>query len=162
MGHQAALTGPGDDRRLVLPGLFGNAVRMGTRELKLLRLTAVAAAGLAALPASAQTDPALRSGSISAADYPTAALRAEEGGVVMMRLTIDTRGRVSNCEVTQSSGFASVDEGSCKFWSRRMRYTPARNAAGHPVEGVAYQQLGWIIGQRCPPMRADGICVLLQ
>ena len=119
-------------------------------------------ASLFAASACAQTAPIIWSGSISESDYPGAALRKHQQGLVTMKLTIDLRGRVSNCEVVQSSGYDELDAGSCRFWSRRFRYRPARSAENEPVVGELIQQIGWMIRQPCPPMASNGACVIID
>ncbi|RHW17909.1 energy transducer TonB [Sphingomonas gilva] len=66
-------------------------------------------------------------------DYPPDAQRRGEEGTVRVRLSIDTRGRVSDCTVTSSSGSSSLDEKTCQLARRRGRFQPALDAAGNPI-----------------------------
>jgi TonB family protein len=69
-------------------------------------------------------------GSISNQDYPAAAIRAGEQGIVEIRLTVGPNGRVSGCTVVASSGSSILDSTTCQLITRRFRYQPAtRNGA---------------------------------
>lgn len=85
------------------------------------------------------------SGWVTTQDYPTAELRAEHQGSVRFRLDVDARGRVSQCAVVTSSGYAGLDEATCKFVSRRARFDPATNADGQSVAGSYLGTIRWII-----------------
>lgn len=74
-------------------------------------------------------------GLFSTDDYPSRALRNEEQGTVRARLTIDSRGRVSGCTITQSSGSAELDSTTCRLLERRARFDPATDSSGNKVEG---------------------------
>ena len=76
-------------------------------------------------------------------DYPANAIRAEQQGRVQMRLTISAKGRISNCQITRSSGSYILDETSCTLLRRRARFSPARDAAGDATEGVYEQGIDW-------------------
>lgn len=65
-------------------------------------------------------------------DLPVS-LRNEPIVKVDFRLKIDTRGRVSECQVTRSSGFTDADEAVCGAVTRRARFRPARDAKGVPI-----------------------------
>jgi protein TonB len=70
-------------------------------------------------------------GSIENSDYPGRFTGARE--IVHMRFVVAPNGRVSQCEVTRSSGNPMVDETTCRLIVRRFRYRPARDASGKPV-----------------------------
>ena len=106
-------------------------------------LAVAAFLALLAVPAAAQSLPTLKSGNISINDYPAAMLRAGHGGTVVMLLTIDREGRVANCSIKRSSGYDDIDAHSCDVWSRRVRYNPARNAAGEPIVGIVTSAMRW-------------------
>ncbi len=65
-------------------------------------------------------------------DLPVS-LRNEPIVKVDFRLKIDTRGRVSECQVTRSSGFTDADEAVCGAVTRRARFRPARDAKGAAI-----------------------------
>lgn len=68
-------------------------------------------------------------------DYPATLARAETTGLVRFRLTVNSAGRASACQVisaTRSAVFADV---TCLTLLQRARFKPAMNAAGQPVAG---------------------------
>ena len=79
----------------------------------------------------------------SSEDYPIAALRNEETGTVSFAVTVDRQGRARTCTITASSGSASLDSTTCAIIQRRARFSPARDAAGRPVEDSAHGKIRW-------------------
>jgi protein TonB len=79
---------------------------------------------------------------ISEDDYPDASRRAEEQGVTRVSYTIDETGKVTSCNVTQSSGSARLDEATCKIIMRRFRFNPAMRD-GKPVPDTKSQPVRW-------------------
>ena len=59
-------------------------------------------------------------------DYPPEALRRGQQGTVRFSVTVGTNGRVVACEITRSSGFAELDEGTCRLARRKLRFNPGR------------------------------------
>lgn len=78
-------------------------------------------------------------------DYPAAALRNEEQGTTVVRLTIGPDGRVSDCAITSSSGSSSLDNTTCSILRRRARFTPAKDQAGNPISDTYTQRIRWEI-----------------
>ena len=76
-------------------------------------------------------------------DYPPEALRAREQGVVHYGVIVAPSGRVQACAVTRSSGSAALDAATCAIFFTRVRYTPARDAAGRPVIGQDVGHVTW-------------------
>lgn len=74
--------------------------------------------------------------------YPVAAMRANEEGTVSFRVEIDSRGAVTACTITVSSGSAALDEGTCAIL-REARYIPARDEAGRPTGGTDAGRVAW-------------------
>lgn len=101
--------------------------------------------------ASSRRPPANLNSYFSLDDYPIAAIRARHMGTTGFRLTIDTTGRVSNCEITASSGSQPLDETTCWALRTRARYTPARDADGAPATGHDSGRVTW----RLPDDPAD-------
>lgn len=64
--------------------------------------------------------------------YPPQAVRKEQEGRVSYVLTIDERGRVTNCVVTASSGHSLLDEAACRT-GRGARFEPALDVNGSPT-----------------------------
>jgi TonB family protein len=78
-------------------------------------------------------------------DYPISALRNAESGTTGFRLTIAKDGRVSQCQITSSSGSAALDEATCRLVTLRAKFTPALNAKGKPVEDAYSNRIHWVI-----------------
>ena len=79
----------------------------------------------------------------SAEDYPAAALRAEQEGMVLYRMKIDKNGRVAACEIVSSSGSPSLDSTTCRLITARARFNPARNAKGKKVPDSMVGRILW-------------------
>lgn len=82
---------------------------------------------------------------ITTDDYPTAALRGEVQGLVVISVTIGTDGRVRSCLVTQSSGSRLLDDTTCRLYTQRARFTPARDADGNPTVAQRTDRYRWQI-----------------
>ncbi len=80
---------------------------------------------------------------ISNEDYPQSAIRNEEEGTTAVRLTIGTDGRVTGCDITQSSGSSALDNAACSTFRRRARFTPAKDQAGNPISDTYVQRVRW-------------------
>ena len=76
-------------------------------------------------------------------DYPMAAIRNEEQGMVQFRVTVAPDGRVSDCTIIASSGSAALDQASCSIVSRRAQFEPARDARGRPVSDSITSRVRW-------------------
>jgi len=82
-------------------------------------------------------------GSLTDRDYPASLARVRAAGTVAIRYRIGTDGRVRDCEVARSSGYAELDELTCRLVVQRFRYAPARDGAGRPVEDSAATTFTW-------------------
>lgn len=78
-------------------------------------------------------------------DYPARALREERAGTTRFRVTIGPDGRVTDCQVTGSSGHADLDEATCKNVTRRARFKPALDQAGNPISDTYSNAVRWEI-----------------
>ena len=76
-------------------------------------------------------------------DYPQSAIRNEEQGTTGVRLTIGTNGRVTACDITQSSGSSALDSTTCNILRRRARFTPAKDQAGNPISDSTTTRIRW-------------------
>ena len=79
-------------------------------------------------------------------DYPRSALRANEQGNVVAQWDVAADGAVEDCRVVRSSGSATLDTETCLQITRRLRYDPARDAAGVPLRSTDAMVIGWRIG----------------
>jgi protein TonB len=82
---------------------------------------------------------------VSDADYPDAAIRAEQQGIVAFDLKIGPDGRVTGCAITSSSGSATLDDATCRIMTARMQFTPARDRKGRPTSDIVHSRLRWVI-----------------
>lgn len=55
-------------------------------------------------------------------DYPMAAAREGRQGRAGFRLTVDPYGRVTDCQITASSGHGDLDSQTCRMLIRRARF----------------------------------------
>lgn len=76
-------------------------------------------------------------------DYPADAQMRDEQGTVGVELKIDKQGRVSRCNIAQSSNSKSLDSATCRILQQRARFTPARDNSGQPVEDTYTQRITW-------------------
>ena len=82
-------------------------------------------------------------GLFSADDYPADAQMRDEQGTVRVELEIDRRGRVSRCNVLDSSGSSSLDSATCRILERRARFTAAHDSSGRAVRDTYIQSITW-------------------
>jgi TonB family protein len=98
-----------------------------------------------AAQARLRSPPELISLPLQNTDYPIAALRADAQGVVIVRMTIGTDGRVAECVVVRSSGVSLLDNRTCQEFRREGRYRPAIGNDGQPVSTGVIMQVMWRI-----------------
>lgn len=96
----------------------------------------------AALPPPAPATPKGRGNLFSDDDYPSASRAAEEEGVARVTYTVGTDGRVTQCEIVQTSGFKRLDDATCSIIQRRFRFNPATRD-GQPVAERKTQPVRW-------------------
>jgi protein TonB len=78
-------------------------------------------------------------------DYPRRALREEREGVAGFRVTVNTNGRVTDCQITRSSGHSDLDQATCSNISRRARFRPATDGNGNETTGYYSNSVRWVI-----------------
>ncbi|TZG28128.1 energy transducer TonB [Sphingomonas montanisoli] len=78
-------------------------------------------------------------------DYPSGDMRAGNQGTTGFRLEVDAGGKVTNCTVTSSSGFPSLDTKACQMLMRRARFSPAKNTEGQGVPASYSNRVRWQI-----------------
>lgn len=77
--------------------------------------------------------------------YPIEAIRLHQQGRVVVKLWIDTDGKVASCTLAQSSGSPSLDRATCEIALKRVRYTPARDRKGQPIAASATLPVRWVL-----------------
>jgi len=100
-----------------------------------------------------ETPPRLKKGRLKNSDYPRGAGEAGIEGTVSVRYTVGIDGRVSDCEITRSSGNDELDRTTCRLIEERFRYDPSRDARGHPVPSIIVENHSWIIKPEPAPPR---------
>ncbi len=78
-------------------------------------------------------------------DYPSRALREEREGTTGFRVSIGPDGRVTDCQITSSSGHADLDAATCENVRRRARFTPAKDGEGNPTTDSYSNRVRWVI-----------------
>ena len=93
-------------------------------------------------PVKPRNDPG---GWVCEADYSSQAIRLGREGIARFSLTIGADGRVSDCQITVSSGHPELDRATCDLVSKRARFEPARNDKGDKVSGTYSNAVRWKI-----------------
>ena len=76
-------------------------------------------------------------------DYPPEAIAAGEQGRTAFEVLLGTDGRVKQCVVTEGSGSPILDSQTCRLMTERLRFTPAEDEDGRPMEARAAGALTW-------------------
>lgn len=79
--------------------------------------------------------------------YPEQALREGRQGTSFFQLSISAEGKVTNCAITQSSGWQDLDDAACANMMRRARFKPATGADGQPRADTFNGRFAWKIPQ---------------
>jgi protein TonB len=82
---------------------------------------------------------------ITADDYPRRSLVDGSEGLARYRLVIGTKGQVSSCEITASTGDRRLDQATCRFLTRRARFEAATDETGAKVVGTYSGSVRWQI-----------------
>ena len=93
------------------------------------RALIIAAAFVTTAPAGAQVSPQQSAQNASNWDiflklYPQRALAAREEGAVGFTVTLDSKGDVTNCQVTHTSGDPLLDQETCKLGTQDAVFKP--------------------------------------
>lgn len=78
-------------------------------------------------------------------DYPTEALRKEQGGLVIVVLGLNAAGMPEKCHVAVSSKVPVLDEQTCAVLMRRARYQTVSDASGNPIKTTTVESVHWLI-----------------
>jgi len=82
---------------------------------------------------------------ITDSDYRSTWIRREMTGTASFALGINTKGRVTDCRITRSTGYTALDAATCKLISRRARFEPARNSDGQVTSGTYSNSIRWVL-----------------
>jgi periplasmic protein TonB len=78
-------------------------------------------------------------------DYPPRALQQEREGTTGFRVSVGPDGKVTDCQITASSGHADLDAATCSNVKRRARFDPAIDGEGNKVSGSYSNRVRWVI-----------------
>lgn len=78
-------------------------------------------------------------------DYPSADLRAENQGTTSFELAVGADGKATDCRVTNSSGFPSLDAKACQMLLRRARFRPQLDGNGQGMPATYRNRVRWQI-----------------
>lgn len=76
-------------------------------------------------------------------NYPAGPMKRGEQGRVAFRLTIEPDGSLSRCEVTESSGFAGLDNETCEIMLFNAKVSPVRNEDGRAIRATENGFIVW-------------------
>lgn len=76
----------------------------------------------------------------SAFPVPPGGRQARIGQSVIVRLTVSAQGRATRCSIYRPSPFPETDAAVCRLAIEQLRFEPARDASGNPVDATFYYQ----------------------
>lgn len=106
-------------------------------------IIAIASAVSASEPVAQRASLKLTESPVSAADYPASALALRQEGIVVAAFLVDPNGKVTSCNIAQSSGSDALDQRTCEIVIQRFQFSPARTAQGRAVEEWRTQKFSW-------------------
>ena len=74
--------------------------------------------------------------------FDPATVRVDKKGV---RVTVGPDGKVTDCQITSSSGHADLDATACEKIRSRARFNPAMDGEGQPTTGSYSNRVRWVI-----------------
>jgi len=93
--------------------------------------------------------------------YPPRALAAHEEGAVGFTVTLDSKGAVTGCQVTHSSGHPLLDQETCKIITMNAQFNPDPNVSASQTRThqglIAWKLPTWVATLEPPkPVAASG------
>ncbi len=82
---------------------------------------------------------------IKTSDYRTPWIRRGYEGIARFTVEISASGKVTDCMVTGSSGYAQLDRATCQLIGARAVFNPAKDASGANVAGSYSSMVNWQI-----------------
>lgn len=80
-----------------------------------------------------------------AAEYPSAALRAGESGIVRLRVIVDPKGKVEECVLNIATATEKLESPACKQM-RKAKFDPALDAQGQPMRSYFATSISYLTG----------------
>lgn len=109
---------------------------------------------LPGVEAAAQTSPVTvrTRPMVSEADYPARASALGIGGRVVVDVAVSADGVATGCTPVEVENPGSgLEEATCRIWTRRGRFSAARNDAGVAIAGVYRTRMDWVLTEPPPP-----------
>jgi len=88
--------------------------------------------------------------------YPLEAIQKKEQGRTVARIEVDAKGVPSNCSVTVSSGSTSLDARTCEIAIASLRFNPARDRGGTPINSNYILPVRWVLPDQEQVDLSDG------
>lgn len=82
--------------------------------------------------------------------YPSQAKAQGLEGRTEFKLDIDSQGRITECDIAQSSGSPLLDSTTCALLVTNGRFKPARDASGRAVASVWQSAMVWKLANAAP------------
>ena len=82
--------------------------------------------------------------------YPPSAKAEGAEGRTVFSVNVDARGRVTSCNILQSSGTPLLDSTTCALAVTNGHFNPAVDASGKPVAGVWKSAMRWQLSAPLP------------
>lgn len=139
-----AIKGGSFDERLAVGGFSGVMAAFDDCLANLRDVWNVGPSYSSRLRVAAQPKQPLRDLFLSSA-YPRQAIREGDTGRVGIALLIDETGKVGDCMVEETSGFATLDTMSCFVLTSKAKFQPAIGIDGKPVKSASFQRISWKI-----------------
>ena len=101
---------------------------------------------VAAISSAAPSAPVGRSAANSSFmkyNYPRKALERGEQGKVAFEVAVEADGFLRSCKIVQSSGFATLDRGTCEFLVAHAKFPVTKTAEGQPVGAIHQGSINW-------------------
>ena len=141
-----AIRGASFDERLAVPGLAGVIAAFDDCLANLRQVWNVGEPYASRISRPARSLRPLRE-LFTRGSYPSQALREGNTGVVGLSLLIDETGKVRDCMVEDTSGFATLDTMSCQVITEQAKYEPALGVDGKPVKSADFHRINWQIAR---------------
>ncbi len=139
------IKGSSFNERLAVGGLSGVVSEFGNCLANLRQVWNVGAPGSGRIARPAQSKTPLRD-LFRSTSYPHQAMMERNTGRVGLALLIDEAGKVRDCMIEETSGYATLDTQSCYTISTYARFDPAIGIDGKPAKSASFHRISWRIG----------------
>ena len=132
------------NERLAVPGLTGVIATFDDCLANLRQVWNVGAPSSGGITRPAQSKRPLRD-LFRSTTYPHQAMMEGNTGRVGLALLIDEAGKVRDCMIEETSGYATLDTMSCYTITTHARFEPAIGADGKRVKSASFHRISWSI-----------------